>query len=189
MLSSARSRPVSRDARRPSCLYPLRSINAVRARCLAADGATVSGSRRARAWRRRWSKISRVPRTAAACGLIARCDGGILALELASVPMPIGAGVPVTPPSSPNPPSTGRGGEAVHPGAVDEGALGGGDVLALAGPRLLRRGLQGAAVGEGERARAGRRSGSWRRDGRSPPRPTGRRRGRRCPARRPARSS
>src|SRR5690606_2778085 len=41
------------------------------------------------------------------------------------------------------------GGQGVHPRAVDEGALGGRDVLGLAAPGLLRRGLQGAAVGEG----------------------------------------
>ena len=35
-------------------------------------------------------------------------------------------------------------------GAVGERALGGGDVFALAAPRLLRRGLQRAAVGEGQ---------------------------------------
>src|SRR5262245_64108609 len=41
-------------------------------------------------------------------------------------------------------------GEAVHHGAVDEGALGGGDVFAPAGPGLLRRRLQRAAVAEGD---------------------------------------
>src|SRR3954454_22795513 len=41
-------------------------------------------------------------------------------------------------------------GERVHAGAVGEGALRGGDVLGFAGPGLLRRGLQGAAVGERE---------------------------------------
>src|SRR5262249_23743869 len=40
-------------------------------------------------------------------------------------------------------------GEAVHHGAVDEGALGGRDVFAPAGPGLLRRRLQRAAVAEG----------------------------------------
>jgi len=78
LLSCARSRPVSRDARRPSCLYPFRSINAVCVRSLAAGGATVSGSGRARAWRRHWSKIAKGAaaragmRTAAACGLMLR---------------------------------------------------------------------------------------------------------------------
>src|SRR5215204_7728470 len=43
-----------------------------------------------------------------------------------------------------------EGSEPVHLGAVRKGALGGGDVLGLAGPRLLRRRLQGAAVAEGE---------------------------------------
>src|SRR5712671_2861627 len=41
-------------------------------------------------------------------------------------------------------------GQAVHHGAVNEGPLRGGDVFALAGPRLLRRGLQRAAIAEGE---------------------------------------
>src|SRR5262245_31803960 len=41
-------------------------------------------------------------------------------------------------------------GEAVHHGAVDEGALGGRDVFAPAGPGLLRRRLQRAAVAESE---------------------------------------
>src|SRR5690349_19062287 len=40
--------------------------------------------------------------------------------------------------------------KAVHPGAMREGALGGRDVLGLAAPGLLRGGLQGTAVGEGE---------------------------------------
>src|ERR1700730_17633579 len=37
-------------------------------------------------------------------------------------------------------------GQAVHHGAVGEGALGGGDVLGLAGPGLLRRCLERAAI-------------------------------------------
>src|SRR2546430_14121414 len=44
-------------------------------------------------------------------------------------------------------------GEAVHHGAVGEGALGGRDVFAPAGPGLLRRRLQRAAVAEGEAPR------------------------------------
>src|ERR1051325_10730630 len=40
--------------------------------------------------------------------------------------------------------------KTVHPGAMREGALGGRDVLGLAAPGLLRSGLQGAAVREGE---------------------------------------
>src|SRR5690348_86367 len=40
--------------------------------------------------------------------------------------------------------------KAVHPGAMREGALGGRDVLGLAAPRLLRGGLQGAPIREGE---------------------------------------
>src|SRR5262249_60613092 len=44
-------------------------------------------------------------------------------------------------------------GEAVHHGAVDEGALGGRDVFAPAGPGLLRRRLQRAAVAESESPR------------------------------------
>src|SRR5262249_55209398 len=40
--------------------------------------------------------------------------------------------------------------EAVHLGALDEGALGGRDVFAPAGPSLLRRRLQRTAVAEGE---------------------------------------
>src|SRR4029079_6245823 len=47
-------------------------------------------------------------------------------------------------------PLAGRG-EAVHYGAVHGGALRGGDIFALAGPRLLRRVLQRAAIAEGER--------------------------------------
>src|SRR5882724_9428800 len=39
--------------------------------------------------------------------------------------------------------------EPVHPGAVREGALGGGDVLELAGPRPLRRRLERPAVRDG----------------------------------------
>src|ERR1043165_9081781 len=38
----------------------------------------------------------------------------------------------------------------VHPGAVREGALRRRDVLGLPAPGLLRRGLQRAAIGEGE---------------------------------------
>src|SRR5262249_38355167 len=44
-------------------------------------------------------------------------------------------------------------GEAVHHGAMGEGALGGRDVFAPAGPGLLRRGLQRAAVAEGDAPR------------------------------------
>src|SRR5262249_20093583 len=44
-------------------------------------------------------------------------------------------------------------GEAVHHGAVDEGALGSRDVFAPAGPGLLRRRLQRAAVAEGDAPR------------------------------------
>src|SRR5829696_8412319 len=39
----------------------------------------------------------------------------------------------------------------VHPGAVRKGALGVRDVLRLAGPGLLRGGLEGAPIREGER--------------------------------------
>src|SRR4051812_5713495 len=41
-------------------------------------------------------------------------------------------------------------GKRVHPRAMGEGALRRGDVLGFPGPGLLRRGLQRAAVGEGE---------------------------------------
>src|SRR5262245_64695108 len=41
-------------------------------------------------------------------------------------------------------------GEAVHHGAVSERALRCGNILALAGPRLLRRRLQGTAIAERE---------------------------------------
>src|SRR3954453_6248781 len=40
--------------------------------------------------------------------------------------------------------------EPVHAGAVRKGALRRRDILGLAGPCLLRRRLQGAAVGEGQ---------------------------------------
>src|SRR3954452_5960978 len=40
--------------------------------------------------------------------------------------------------------------QTVHPGAVDEGALGGGHVFGLSGPGLLGGMLQGTAVRESE---------------------------------------
>jgi hypothetical protein len=46
-----------------------------------------------------------------------------------------------------------QGGKAVHHGAMIEGALRGRGVLRLAGPGLLRRCLQGAAIGEGNAPR------------------------------------
>src|SRR2546421_336788 len=40
--------------------------------------------------------------------------------------------------------------QPVHPGAVDEGALGGSHIFGLSGPRLLRGMLQRTPVGESE---------------------------------------
>ena len=59
-------------------------------------------------------------------------------------------------------------GETVHGCTVSESALGCGNILALAGPRFLRGGLERAPIAESKPPRERRRGGSWRRGARSP---------------------
>ena len=95
------------------------------------------------------------------------CPSGRLSFELGSATCPARRGV--------------------HVRAVVEGLLRRGDVAGLAAPGLERRVLQRARVGERERPGQVLASPPWRSGARWPLRPTGRRRGTRCPAAPPAR--